>query len=282
MGWLITHRNVPLFYATWLLRPAAPLECCRVVKEAGFDGASFLVGTVDDPRRLDWLSERQAAGLREGFIEMDLDRSLHVSTSDYLGDFEGDQEGLALLKEHVAAGVAAVCGPGLPPLNVTLDPPLRWDAGEPWLPPETVEELTAFLISLRDGYDIRPGLENWPFLPVGTPEGLAAALLGTGDQVGILLDTGHAHIALSRGWCQQPDARAFVEALPAPIVEVHLHDNRGMDDEHLMPGEGTADLHGLLEAAFATGFRGPITIECDLEAKGRPGLAAALAQIREK
>lgn len=268
------------FYATWFLPPAAPLECCRRVKEAGFDGASFLAGTLADPRRLDLLSERDAAELRDGLVEIGLDRSLHVSTPDYIDRATDLSAALATLKRHVKAGVEALSGPGLPPLNVTLDPPLRWTAGEPWQPSEIAADLVAFLASLTDSYDVRPGLENWPYLPVGTPEALAAQLLAGGGKVGVLLDAGHAHIALSRRWCEQDDMAGFVRALPAPIVEVHFHDNHGATDEHLVPGEGTADLRGLLDAVFAAGFRGPFTIECNLSTRGFSTLADALSHIR--
>lgn len=274
------HRTA--FYATWFLPAMPPLECCRRVKEAGFDGASFLVGTPPDPRRLDLLSERDAAELRDGLTELGLDRSLHVSTSDYIDHAADLSAALATLKRHVKAGVEALSGPGLPSLNVTADPPLRWTAGEPWQPPEISEELVAFLASLTDGYDVRPGLENWPFLPVGTPEALAAQLLAGDGKVGVLLDAGHAHIALSRRWCEQKDIGGFVEALPARVVEVHFHDNYGRSDEHLMPGEGTADLRGLLDAVFATGFCGPFTIECNLSTRGFSTIGAALSHIRER
>jgi sugar phosphate isomerase/epimerase len=129
---------------------------------------------------------------------------------------------------------------------------------------------------------VRAAIENWPFAFLGTPEVLADVLAEAGGDVGILLDTGHAHIALAQGWCRQGSMADFVAALPAPVVEVHCHDNRGEDDEHLPPGEGTADIAGALAELARRGFSGPLTLECDLGAQGRPGLEAGLSAFRTR
>ena len=270
---------LPVFYPAWFLDPAPPLDCARTVKEAGFDGVSFLVGNVDDPRRLDRLTDSEAGALRAGLARMALGCSLHVWTDTYLGLPRPDA--CALLCEQVEACVCALSDARLPALNVTLDPPVRFADGSARLDVDVTRELVAFLAALKHRYNVRPGLENWPYRCIGTPEALRDALWSGGGHVGVLLDTGHAHIALSRGWCEQSDMTQFVRELAGPIVEVHLHDNGGLRDEHLMPGEGTAPLHASLEATLVTGFRGPITVECDLAAEGRPGLAAGLSKIRQ-
>jgi sugar phosphate isomerase/epimerase len=67
-----------------------------------------------------------------------------------------------------------------------------------------------------------------------TPEHLMTILeMGHLTNVGVCLDVGHAHIAQS-----VPEA---IETLGDRIVSVHVHDNRGMKDEHLWPGDGTID-----------------------------------------
>ncbi|MHC4788189.1 MAG: sugar phosphate isomerase/epimerase family protein [Planctomycetota bacterium] len=274
------RQKAPLFYASWLMRPLPLLECCRMVRDAGFDGASFMAGTRDDPRRIDRLSARQAKELRGFLASMGMGRSLHVWTDDYLSLAKEPPAAAQLLIDHVEACVEALCDERLPALNVTLDPPVAWVGGQPMLLGGLAEDLVGFLAGLAERHDVRPGLEHWPFPPVATPEALAGMLEAGGGRVGVLLDAGHANVALRRRWCEQRSMGEFVAALPAPIVEVHLHDNGGERDEHLMPGEGTAELRELLGAAFATGFAGPVTVECNLEGEGRPGLAAGLAQVR--
>ncbi|MHC4591473.1 MAG: sugar phosphate isomerase/epimerase family protein [Planctomycetota bacterium] len=272
--------RAPVFYPTWFLRPTTPLECCRIVRDAGFDGVSFMAGMREDLRRLDLLSEPRAAGLRSFLAGMNLGRSLHVWTDSYLEVVPDAAAAGGLIKKHIQACAAALCGPDLPPLTVTLDPPVAWYHDRPLVLTALAEDLVRFLAGLRESHDVRPGLEHWPFEPIATPESLAP-LLGAGQgRVGVLLDSGHANVALHHRWCRERDMAEFVKALPAPIVEVHLHDNRGGKDEHLMPGRGTADLQGLLQAVREAGFAGPITIESDLAAGGRPGLADGLRQIR--
>ena len=53
------------------------------------------------------------------------------------------------------------------------------------------------------------------------------------DDVGVCFDIGHAH--LDRG------VEAAFDTLKPLILSVHVHDNHGMKDEHLWPGEGTID-----------------------------------------
>jgi sugar phosphate isomerase/epimerase len=57
--------------------------------------------------------------------------------------------------------------------------------------------------------------------------------MGHLQSVGVCLDLGHAHISSGVS-----DA---VTALGKRIVSVHVHDNHGIKDEHLWPGEGTID-----------------------------------------
>ena len=271
-------RRVPMYYPTWFLPPSSPLECARAVREAGFDSVSFLAADADDPRRLDRLTADEAAALRRGLLEMGLGRCLHVCTGAYLE--LPDSEGLTVLKDHVEAAVSALSGPGLPGVTVTVDPPVRFGGRSARIDHDAAGELVGFLAGLAQRHGARVGIENWPFRCVATPEALRDLLWPARGRVGVLFDLGHAHIALSRGWCGQRDVAEFVRALPAPIVEMHLHDNAGRRDEHRMPGEGTADVANALAALREVGFRGPVTLECDLAAEGRPGLAEGLAAVR--
>ena len=66
------------------------------------------------------------------------------------------------------------------------------------------------------------------------PEHLVTILdLGHLDSVGVCLDLGHAHATVGI-----PDA---VSVLGQRVVSLHVHDNHGVRDEHLWPGDGTID-----------------------------------------
>jgi sugar phosphate isomerase/epimerase len=65
-------------------------------------------------------------------------------------------------------------------------------------------------------------------------------ILAEVEGLNFTLDTGHAHV---NG--QSPIAIA--DRVGPKLTEVHLHDNSGASDDHLVPGQGTADLKGLLK-----------------------------------
>ena len=60
-----------------------------------------------------------------------------------------------------------------------------------------------------------------------------------GDNVRFCLDTGHvnvfSHLSINRWWDMIGDR----------VVALHLHDNDGLSDDHLAPGEGTFDFETL-------------------------------------
>lgn len=78
-----------------------------------------------------------------------------------------------------------------------------------------------------------------------TPSRLLTILeMGHLQNIGVCLDLGHAHITVG--------IAEAISVLSNKIVSVHVHDNHGMKDEHLWPGDGTIDwaeaakgLHGL-------------------------------------
>jgi sugar phosphate isomerase/epimerase len=57
--------------------------------------------------------------------------------------------------------------------------------------------------------------------------------IGHFKDVGLCLDVGHAHF--SEG------VRSTLEQWKPQIFSTHIHDNHGMKDEHLWPGDGTID-----------------------------------------
>jgi sugar phosphate isomerase/epimerase len=92
-----------------------------------------------------------------------------------------------------------------------------------------LEHLAAFAAPLG----VRVLVENLMSEPT-TPEHLVEILrISHLDRVGICLDMGHAHITVGVA-----DA---IATLGDRIVSVHMHDNHGLKDDHLWPGDGTID-----------------------------------------
>jgi sugar phosphate isomerase/epimerase len=63
-------------------------------------------------------------------------------------------------------------------------------------------------------------------------------ILADVENLGFTLDTGHAHV-------NGQDPISLMERERQRLTEVHLSDNGGSSDDHLIPGEGTAHLTGL-------------------------------------
>jgi sugar phosphate isomerase/epimerase len=76
--------------------------------------------------------------------------------------------------------------------------------------------------------------------------------LGTTD-VGICLDTGHAHLS--------GDLLTVIEKLSGHLWMMHTADNRGQRDDHLPPGDGQIDWQRLLRQMAGIGFSGAIILE---------------------
>jgi sugar phosphate isomerase/epimerase len=71
------------------------------------------------------------------------------------------------------------------------------------------------------------------------------------ESVGICFDVGHAHIS------EGDDLYDAFERNAARIIHIHLADNRGVEDEHLEPGEGGIDMarfHRVIEGCRFQGF----------------------------
>ena len=99
-------------------------------------------------------------------------------------------------------------------------------------------------------------LEN---LPPRYPGGTANQLLSVANAldspfVGICFDSGHAHLA--------HDVPGMAWALLPRTVTMHLHDNDGSDDQHLLPGRGGINWVEFGRIYLETGCRAPAMLEC--------------------
>lgn len=112
-------------------------------------------------------------------------------------------------------------------------------------------------IDIENVFVFNPEISIGPF---ATARGLLALLDAiSDDQVGVCLDTGHAHIAGQR----LPE---MIHALGGRLRALHLNDNLGpiapvYSDQHLLPGQGTIDFVAAFKALQAIGFEGTLNLE---------------------
>ncbi len=111
------------------------------------------------------------------------------------------------------------------------------------------------LIPVAEHLDMTLAIENIPG-PLGKPEAVAQFVEGCAHpRVRACLDTGHA--LLTEG---ARTAAAFRRLAPLAAA-VHLHDNDGKQDGHLIPGEGALPWNALWESLEESGFSGPRSFE---------------------
>ena len=85
-----------------------------------------------------------------------------------------------------------------------------------------------------------------------------------------VLDIGHAHTA-------NGELANYTHLLNDLIIELHLHDNNGISDDHLPLGAGSIDFESFFEAVRSIGFAGPAI----LELKSRSDLESSVRFLRK-
>jgi len=73
--------------------------------------------------------------------------------------------------------------------------------------------------------------------------------------IGVVLDTGHAHIA--------GDLMTLPERAGRRLQSLHLHDNDGTHDQHRFPGQGTIDWPAFMDRLDRCGYEGPLLLEVE-------------------
>ena len=120
------------------------------------------------------------------------------------------------------------------------------------------EEFIATLADYAKDYGVTVCFENMPFpaFPITTVDHCMEMLDRLGrDNLKICLDTGHAAIFYGS------DVAAAVRRIGDRLEAVHIHDNMGKEDEHLIPGNGVIDWDGLCAALKEIGFNKVFSLE---------------------
>lgn len=79
----------------------------------------------------------------------------------------------------------------------------------------------------------------------------------------ITFDIGHAHLAERRTGRKDTGAAIArsIEALREHLIHVHVHDNHGMEDDHLPPGDGDIDFKPAADTLRAINYDGLLIAE---------------------
>lgn len=127
-------------------------------------------------------------------------------------------------------------------------------------------EMAPFIRAVLDATadtDIPVGVEDFPLNCEAADfygDDLAAVI--DDPRFGMLVDVGHMNMYLtSERYYAGMSIADYFTALPLPVIELHLHDNNGYQDQHGWFGMGTLDFAAVADAARAIGFDGVSTIE---------------------
>lgn len=123
------------------------------------------------------------------------------------------------------------------------------------------------------GTDIVICLENLFSKPMlrsadGILELIEAA--GNGPQLGVCLDIGHLHRVRSHGLCAD-SSRDFIRKAGSRLKAIHVHDNLGDTDDHLLPFvAGGLNWPLFMDALRENGFEGLFNMEIHGVSNGMP------------
>ena len=119
------------------------------------------------------------------------------------------------------------------------------------------EEFIASVADYAKEYGVTVCLENLPFPkhPVSSVKEVCDMVDKLGrDNLGVCLDTGHAAI-------YDTDVAAAVRYIGGRLRALHIHDNMGDADSHLIPGDGVIDWSAFAEALSEVGYSGELSLE---------------------
>ena len=125
---------------------------------------------------------------------------------------------------------------------------------------EVIELNEKFLAGVADfaaEYGITVCLENLPFKkhPLSSVQAVCDVVDKLNrDNLKVCLDTGHAAIF-------DPDVAFAVRYIGHRLATLHIHDNMGDADSHLIPGDGIIDWDAFAKALKDIGYTGVISLE---------------------
>jgi sugar phosphate isomerase/epimerase len=123
-------------------------------------------------------------------------------------------------------------------------------------------------------YNVRLAVEVIPNA-LSTPSALVELIESEIDAtgLGVCMDVGHARL--------MGEVVDAIETCSGHLITTHLHDNRGRDDDHLLPGKGVIDWDATMLAFQKVGYDGVWMFELAVAAERRKILEQA-AKVRAR
>ena len=230
----------------------------KELSESGFEGVSI------SPRLMLNLTNSTRRNLSAAVADYGMGVALHGSFDTSIKDL---------------IDLAKLIGPQLE--NITFDPVLGWtSAGLLY----KIESMGPYLIELdhvAKAHGFLYGVEDFPETPFALKmyqENLS--LLLESDRFGILIDIGHFNESVHNyGYYKGISPEEHFAQLPLRLLEVHLSDNNGKEDQHLPLGMGIIDFASVARGIRKIGFKGFSTIEIEPRKECKNSIADAKQDI---
>ncbi len=148
-------------------------------------------------------------------------------------------------------------------LCLSLDPRCRIDPAGKFFDHQRMIPLLEFLCQRSEGTQVRFGLEDFPLdhCALETNQYALKPILNC-QNFGILVDLGHMHLRLNNSeYFSEKGISGYLEGIPLPIIEIHVHDNNADNDQHMPPGQGNLDFADTAATLRQIDFNGMSTLE---------------------
>lgn len=93
------------------------------------------------------------------------------------------------------------------------------------------------------------------------------------DNLGVVLDTGHMHL-------EHDDVQGAMSVTGDRLLQFHVNDNDGQQQQNLVPGDGKFDFPGFIISLQAAGYDGTLTAELGYHYTANPDPAVQLTTQR--
>lgn len=260
-------------------------EQLRVITDYGFDSVDYFLTEYkygvpknddEEPINEDYFARKRALLASSGAVVY----QTHAPYPIYTGDKEKDAAMLVNLEKSIEA--TALLGAKYMVVHPAKPPIYRYAFCKPLRKAINMKLLSALLPTLKK-HGVVLAIENMFF---EDKKGIHPTACSRGDEMLDYLstlndphfttcyDSGHANLIYHDGGIK------LIEELGENISVCHLHDDFGVYDDHLIPGEGKIDWVKLLTALKKTGFRGPLNYETHY-ADGTQTLKELLARLEK-
>lgn len=242
----------------WLRHGAALPTVIAELPHAGFSGVSM------NPQLLLELTHAARQDVASVIADLDLVVALHGSFDTPINELAGLIDALA---PHLA--------------TVTFDPVLGWTSAGLLFNTRRMSSYLHQLDKLAEHHGFSYAVEDFPetaFALRMYRDDLAPLL--ESDRFGILIDVGHFNESVHRyGYYRGVTPEQHFAQLPLPLLEVHLSDNNGQEDQHLPLGMGIIDFASVARGLRTIAFDGLATIEIEPASAQQDPITTAKNQI---